>query len=147
MGQPERVGVNIPRGCPWPGVRDPADHPQRAVARGLSGAPGMETTLPQLSLHLPYPAPACSCLLGSLPKVTAHAEVLEADALLGPGRDLGLLLESDTKGPALLLDVRGEKRPAHLLPLCPEPAAALGAGRASKFSRSPHLLQLEGRGY
>lgn len=106
----------------------------------------METTLSQLSLHLP-PAPACSCLLGSLPKVTAHTEVLEADALLDPGRDLGLLLEGDTKGPALLLDVGGEKGLAHLPLLCPEPAAALGAGRASKFSRSPHLLQLEGRRY
>lgn len=114
--------------------------------RGLSGAPGMETTLPQVSLHL-HPAPACSCLLGSLPKVTAHTEVLEANALLGPGRDLGLLIEGDTKGPALLLDVGGEKRPAHLPLLCPEPAAALGARRAGKFSKSPHLLQLEGRGY
>ena len=67
--------------------------------------------------------------------------------MLGPRRDLGLLLEGDTKGPALLLDVGGEKRLAHLPLLCPEPAADFGAGRASKFSRPPHLLQLEGRRY
>lgn len=77
----------------------------------LRGAPGMETPpCRELSNHTPlaFPPPcphlACSCVLGSLPKVAPGTEVLAQMLLLGLGRVVGLPLSGVLNSLASLVE-------------------------------------------